>query len=133
MQKSECFKVNAHHSTGTMYASQVDLVHKADKRRVLWVSASTFYFQTVYPAVIDSLQKKIRCWLSSKSERQRNAMHVVLNGFVSIMRPHFLIGFDNTLLTSKRQLTFKFNYMLRTIKKNSSESEDILLMIKLTQ
>lgn len=50
--------LDTHHSIGTMYAGQVDLVHKADKRRVLWVSASTFYFQTVYPAIIDSLQKR---------------------------------------------------------------------------
>lgn len=77
IKQGSVVNLDTHHAIGTMYAGQVDLVHKTDKRRVLWVSASTFYFQTVYPAIIDSLQKikdaglaqslsvrEIRCMLS---------------------------------------------------------------------
>lgn len=70
-----------------MYAGQVDLVHKADQRRVVWISASTFYFQTVYPAVKDSLQKRKDAGLA-QSASVTNLMHVVLHGFVSDMKPH---------------------------------------------
>lgn len=95
-----------------MYAGQIDLVHKADKRGMLWVSGTTFNFQTVYPAIIDSLQRKKGQQDGSKCESQGNVMVSGLQEFVAINYPHLLIEFDSAFLTLLRLK--KLNYFTST-------------------
>ncbi len=78
------WNLDTHHTIWIVYAAQVDLVHKADKRGLLRVSVSTFYFQTVYPAFIDSLQLNKGWEVSSKSESQGNVTVWGVHSFVTI-------------------------------------------------
>lgn len=58
MKRRDVAEEDTHHTSRTVNPRQVDLVHEADNRRVLRVSGTTVYFQTVYSAFINSLKCK---------------------------------------------------------------------------